>query len=176
MARHSSFYPMCATVRAQCMLTSSHHILFPRPLIQLPGAAARQRWKQTPAELQAEAMAAAADAERCNRLRFNVNYNLCIICMHDGLDVREAFKARMPGQAFATLPNLLFFLNAEANPLLGFGVGVSGWTTREIAELVEEPLDDFVIVGADDDFTMPAHPLPSEPFTPDLEVFSVAFS
>ena len=66
------------------------------PLL-LPGAAARQRWKQTPAEVEEEVIAAAADAERCNRLRFNVNYNLCIICMYDGLDVREAFKARMPG-------------------------------------------------------------------------------
>ena len=65
--------------------------------ILLPGAAVRQRWQQTPAEVEAEAVAAATDAERCNRLRFNVNYNLCIICMHDGLDVREAFKVRMPG-------------------------------------------------------------------------------
>jgi hypothetical protein len=67
-----------------------------------------------------------------------------------GLDVRRPPIQPAAGQRFSLLSNILFFVNGEANPGLGWGRSVTGWLVQEVEDLVDEPEEDWEIVGADD--------------------------
>eukprot|EP00039_Didymoeca_costata_P004098 m.71299 g.71299 ORF g.71299 m.71299 type:complete len:402 (+) comp12235_c0_seq1:179-1384(+) len=81
-----------------------------------------------------------------NRLVATVNCNLCIVCLLDGFDLRRSFQPKK-GETLDTFGCLFHYLDSSRNASLGTRRGVSDWVENDIADLVDLPEDEFVMVS-----------------------------